>query len=45
MTEFYMITDTSENYQDTWRFMSERVDEALAAKEQVQTILYCNYTN
>eukprot|EP01080_Neovahlkampfia_damariscottae_P000703 gene703-8955_t len=32
MTEIYMLTDESENYQDTWKFLDERIQDGMFAK-------------
>lgn len=38
-TQFYMITDNSEGFRDTWRFLSDRVDEAAGAHDAISALL------
>lgn len=38
-TEFFMLTDNSEDFADTWRFLDNRLDEALTLKRYVDSFV------
>ena len=32
MTEIYMLTDESENFEDSWKFLDQRIQDGMFAK-------------
>ncbi|KAH6828548.1 ubiquinone biosynthesis COQ9-like protein [Perilla frutescens var. hirtella] len=39
-TELYMLTDTSQDFQETWNFLDERVRDAFDLKKTLQEVKY-----